>query len=120
LLSWRFGFDVDWQRSRANGVEVEALAAVVNKASDDIDKAIAAEVPADLNGLSRHLERFNALTKRNQELTALMQDSVLKAKGDAGTRFREAVSIYSKKVELIGPKLNEVRKRIDEIRSNQP
>ena len=116
LAVWLY---VDWQRSRANGVEVEALTAEINKASADIDKALAAPVPEDLNGLSRHVERFAALTKRSQELTALTQDSIQKAKGDAGTRFREAVSNYMKKVELIGPKLNEVQKHIDEIRAKQ-
>jgi hypothetical protein len=118
LLIWLY---VDWRRSVLAMPDVSALTSEINKTSDDIDKAVAAELPADagLNELSQYRARFAALNNRTDELMPLVRDNLFRAKGDDGTRFRRAVSNYTKKVQLIGPKLNEVQKRIDEIVAKQ-
>ena len=107
-----------WSRAREFAA-LEKLTAEINAAAADIDKAVTAEVPADPKVLTRHLERLGEFIKYTDELTPRMGDMAPKANGDAGDRFREAISNYSKKSELIGPRLNEIQKRIDELKAKQ-
>jgi hypothetical protein len=49
-----------------------------------------------------------------------MREMVPKLRGDAGKRLQEAQQNYQKKVDLIGVKLNEMPKSIDELKAKQP
>src|SRR5262245_14446849 len=102
---------VEVQRARERETtKVESVTEAINSAAEDMDRAVDGEVPADANvaELSRHLARYEALTRRTDELAAMMRENVVRAKGDAGDRFRAAMANYEVKHGLIGPRLTDV------------
>ena len=121
LVIWLY---LDWQRGKREAADVTGLTSEINKAADDIDKALAVKLPADAGfiELSWYQGKIAAINKRTEEFVPVMRDYIMKTKGnnDAPFReFREAVDAYHKKAQLIGPRLNEVQKRIDEIKAKQ-
>jgi DNA repair exonuclease SbcCD ATPase subunit len=108
-------------RDRDNSAEIDALTSEINTASADVDKVVAEE-PANpsLDDLALSIKRYADLNKKTNDLIPRMREMVPKLRGDAGMRFQEAQKNYQKKADLIGVKLNEMQKRIDELKAKEP
>jgi hypothetical protein len=74
----------------------------------------------NLDDLALTIKQYADLNKKTKDLIPRMREMVPKLRGDAGKPFQEAQQNYQKKVDLIGVKLNEMQKRIDELKAKEP
>jgi hypothetical protein len=100
-----------WYRDSGDRASIAALTADMKAAAADIDKAVAEapETPGKAD-----LERFGQLNQTALELAKRAMTLAPKLQGDAGAEFRAAQDHYSAKIDLMGAKLNEMKKKIDE------
>lgn len=103
-----------WYRDASDRARISALTADMKAAAGEIDQAVA-EAPETPG--PDDLERFGQLNRKSQELAKRAIVLAPKLRGDAGAEFRAVQDDYSAKIDLMGAKLNEMRKKIDALKA---
>ncbi len=103
-----------WYRDRVDTAEVEALTAELQTSAADIERAIAdtPETPRTTD-----LERLSQLNKKTQILFPRIREIAPKLKGDVGKKFLEAQNRLLTKIDLLGGRIIEIKKKIDELKT---
>jgi len=91
----------------------ELLTVDLRTAAGDIDRTLAElpDIPKPVD-----LERLTQLNQKTQELIPRIRTIIPKLKGESGKRFQAAHDHYLAKVDQLGVRLNEVKKKLDEVK----